>query len=222
MSTSDAFPGAMAGDAGSAGEVKGNHAPGRVRACDTTGLPVCLDAQLFIRLNAVFAVVHLLIGGVAALLLAMTRWPAVHLLPADWFYRVLTIHGLNMLIYWILFMEVAILYFCGTTLLNSRLWSRGMAWISFVLMLGGAIMNNVVVLMGKGDVLMTSYAPLRAHPLFYLGIIFVAVGTLLWWLRELDPSLEFTGAAVNDEPPSANDEPPAANDDGAVEADTSE
>ena len=158
---------------------QGNHAAGRVRTCDTTGLPVCLDAQLFIRLNAVLAVVHLLVGGIAALLLALTRWPAVHLLPADWFYRVLTLHGLNMLIYWMLFMEVAILYFAGTTLLNSRLFSKPLAWLSFLMMLVGAWMNNIIVLMGKGDVLMTSYAPLQAHPLFYLGIILVAVGTLL-------------------------------------------
>src|SRR5210317_2100975 len=133
MSTSDAFPAAAAGAAEDF-EPKGNHAAGRARSCDTTGLTVCLDAQLFIRLNAVFAVVHLLIGGIAAVLLALTRWPAVHLLPADWFYRVLTMHGLNMLIYWILFMEVAILYFAGTTLLNTRLFSRKLAWASFALM----------------------------------------------------------------------------------------
>jgi len=74
----------------------GNHAPGRVRTCDTTGLPICLTAQHFIRLNAVLAVVCLLVGGVSALLLALTRWPTVHLLDQIWFYRVLTAHGLNM------------------------------------------------------------------------------------------------------------------------------
>jgi cytochrome c oxidase subunit 1 len=179
MSTSDAFPGAAAGAAGAVVEPRGNHAPGRVRTCDTTSLPVCLDAQLFIRLNAVFAVVHLLVGGVAAVLLALTRWPAVHLLDATWFYRVLTLHGLNMLIFWILFMEVAILYFAGTTLLNCRLFSRKLAWLSFALMLGGALMVNATILAGQGDVLMTSYVPLQAHPAFYFGIILVAVGTLL-------------------------------------------
>ena len=48
------------------------------RICDTTGLPVCLDAQRFIKLNAVAAVVFLLVGGIGALLLALTRWQAVH------------------------------------------------------------------------------------------------------------------------------------------------
>ncbi len=157
----------------------GNMSPERSRVCETTGLPVCLDAQLFIKLNAVSAVIYLLIGGIAALLMALTRWSAVHLLPADWFYRILTIHGLSMLIFWIIFMEVAILYFAGTTPLKSRLFSRKIGWVAFLLMLIGSIMTEVIVFMGKGDVLMTSYVPLKAHPLFYLGIILFAVGTLI-------------------------------------------
>ncbi|MDH5491879.1 MAG: cbb3-type cytochrome c oxidase subunit I, partial [Myxococcales bacterium] len=41
------------------------------------------------------------------------------------------------------------------------------------------ILVNVMIFTGQGDVLMTSYVPLRASPYFYLGIIFFAVGTLL-------------------------------------------
>jgi cytochrome c oxidase subunit 1 len=157
----------------------GNHPAGGVRTCDTTALPVCTSAQLFIRLHAVVAVVSILIGGVGAILLALTRWPAVHLLNAEWFYRVLTLHGLNMLIFWIINFEIAVLYFAGTTLLNSRLASRGLAWTAFVLMAVGAALVDVMILMGTSDVLMTSYVPLRAHPLFYLGIILFAVGALI-------------------------------------------
>ncbi|MBI4518468.1 MAG: cbb3-type cytochrome c oxidase subunit I, partial [Deltaproteobacteria bacterium] len=157
----------------------GNHRSGEVRTCDTTGLSVCLNAQLFIRLHAVLAVVMLFLGGIAALLLALTRWPALHLLPANWFYRILTFHGLNMLIFWILFMEVAILYFVCTILLNSRLWLPLLGWVGFVLMAAGAGITDYIVLAGGADVMMTSYPPLRAHPSFYLGIILFAVGTLL-------------------------------------------
>ncbi len=149
------------------------------RTCGTTGLKVCLAAQRFIKLNAVAALVFLLLGGIAAILLALTRWQAVHLLPVDWFYRIITFHGLNMLIFWILFFEVAVLYFAATIPLKSRLFSRPVAWVSFGMMLVGAVMTNVVILQGKADVMMTSYLPLLAHPLFYLGIILVAVGTLI-------------------------------------------
>jgi cytochrome c oxidase subunit 1 len=157
----------------------GNHLPGQSRKCETTGLTVCLDAQLFIRANAVLAVVFLLVGGISAVLLGLTRWPRVHLLNAEWFYRILTAHGLNMLIFWIIFMEMAILYFAGTTLLGSRLASRKIAWVSLILMAVGAIMVDVTIFMGKSDVLMTSYPPLQATPAFYLGIILFAVGTLI-------------------------------------------
>ncbi len=150
-----------------------------MRSCETTGLPVCLNAQQFIKLNAVCAVVFLLVGAIAAILLALTRWPAVHLLSAEWYYRTLTIHGLNMLIFWILFFEIAVLYFACTTLLNSKLASKGLAWTSWLLMLIGAITVDVFILRGKSDVLVTSYVPLKAEPGFYLGIILVAVGALV-------------------------------------------
>lgn len=161
------------------GFAQGNHPVGEIRKCDTTGLPICLTAEKFIKLNAVMAVVALLIGGIAAILLALTRWPAVHLLNAEWYYRILTLHGLNMLIFWIIFLEVGILYFAGTVLLNSRLFSKSMAWIGFILMVLGFVLVDGMILAGRGDVLMTSYVPLRADPLFYLGIIFFAVGTLI-------------------------------------------
>jgi cytochrome c oxidase subunit I len=149
-----------------------------VRKCETTGLNVCLGAEKFIKFNAVCAVVFLLVGGIAAILLALTRWQAVHLLAVDWYYRVLTFHGLNMLIFWILFFEIAVLYFACTSPLNARLFSKKIAWASFAQMLVGALMVNYVILNGQADVLMTSYLPLLAHPLFYLGIILVATGTL--------------------------------------------
>jgi cytochrome c oxidase subunit 1 len=157
----------------------GNHPAALVRSCDTTGLPVCTTAQRFIRIHAVFAVVFLLIGGIAAILLGLTRWPAVHLLPADWYYRLVTLHGLDMLIVMILNFEIAILYFCGTTLLNSRLFSSALAWVGFALMLIGAVMFNLAVLAGTSDVMMTSYIPLKAHWSFYLGVILFAVGALV-------------------------------------------
>ena len=50
----------------------------------------------------------------------LTRWQAVHLLPAVWFYRILGVHGMNMLIFFIIFFEMAVLYFASTVLLNAR------------------------------------------------------------------------------------------------------
>jgi len=108
------------------------------RTCQYTGLRVDIAAQALIKANAVAAVVFLLIGGLLGLSVALTRWPAVHLLPAEWFYLALTGHGLNVLLFWIIFFEIAVLYFASAILLNSRLAAPKLAWLGFVLMLFGA------------------------------------------------------------------------------------
>ncbi|MFN7065750.1 MAG: cbb3-type cytochrome c oxidase subunit I [Aquificaceae bacterium] len=149
------------------------------RTCDITGFKVDLNAEKLIRLNAVMAVVSLLIGVIAALLLVLTRWQVVHLLPVDWYYRALTLHGLNALIFWIVFFEVAGLYFGSTIVLNSRMSSSKFGWLSLILMVLGFLSVNYTILTGNADVLMTSYAPLKAHPLYYLGVILFAVGALI-------------------------------------------
>ncbi len=151
----------------------------RFRKCEVTGLKVDWHAETLIKINAVVAVVCFLIGIIAAFGLVMTRWQAVHLLPVDLFYRFLTLHGLNMLIFFIIFFEMAVLYFAGPVLLSCRLPAPKVGWVAFFLMLLGMGMVNTMVFQGKADVLFTSYPPLRADPLYYLGIIFFAVGALL-------------------------------------------
>jgi len=154
-------------------------AKGEFRTCQYTGLKVDVAAQALIKANAVAAVVFLLIGGLMGLLVALTRWPAVHLLPAEWFYLVLTGHGANVLLFWIIFFEIAILYFASAVLLNSRLAAPKFAWLGFVLMVVGAVATNVAVLQGDSSVMFTSYPPMQAKPHFYLSLILFAVGALI-------------------------------------------
>jgi cytochrome c oxidase subunit 1 len=154
-------------------------AAARFRTCAVTGLRVNRDSERLIRANAVAAVVAMLVGAIAAILLVLTRWQAVHLLPADWYYRFLTAHGLNMLIFWIIFFEMAILYFAGPVVLGSRQPAPRLAWVAFGLMVVGALLVEAMVFSGRADVLFTSYPPLRAHPHYYLGVILFAVGALL-------------------------------------------
>ncbi len=149
------------------------------RTCPATGLRVHLQADNLIKANAVVAVVFLLIGGLFGLLVALTRWPAVHILPADWFYLALTAHGFDVLLVWIIFFEMAVLHFASAVLLGSRVATPRVAWAGFVLMLIGALMANVAVLQGDSSVMFTSYVPMRAAPHFYLGVILFAVGALL-------------------------------------------
>lgn len=154
-------------------------AASRSRTCEVTGLRVEWHAETLLKVNAVVAVVNFLIGIIAAFGVVMTRWQAVHLLPADLFYRFLTLHGLNMLIFFIIFFEMAVLYFAGPILLNCRVPAPRVGWLAFGLMVLGMLVVNTMVLQGRADVLFTSYPPLQAHPLYYVGIILFAVGALI-------------------------------------------
>lgn len=149
------------------------------RTCETTGLKVHLPGERLFYVHAVTAVVALLTGGVMALLIGLTRWPAVHLLPADLFYRFITAHGINMLIFWIVFFEMAGLIFASTAVLGSRLPAVWFGWLNYALMLVGALLTNYMIFTGQADVMFTSYPPLKANPNYYLGIILFAVGALL-------------------------------------------
>ncbi len=149
------------------------------RICPRSGLQFEARAEKLMLANAVAAVVFLLVGGILAIGVVLTRWPAVHWLEAATFYQVLTAHGLNMLIFWIIFFEIAVLYFCASTLLRSRIATPRMAWLAFALMIIGAVTNNVAVYQGASSVMMTSYVPMMAAPSFYLGLILFAVGALI-------------------------------------------
>jgi cytochrome c oxidase subunit 1 len=149
------------------------------RICPATGLRIYKSAENLIKANAVVAVVFLAVGGLFGLLVALTRWKAVHLLPADWFYLALTAHGLDVLVVWVVFFEMAVLYFASAVLLGSRLATPRVAWTGFALMLIGAVVTNIAVLQGGSSVMFTSYVPMKAAPHFYLGIILFAVGALI-------------------------------------------
>ncbi len=149
------------------------------RVCPDSGFYFDKSAESLIKVNAVAAAVSLLVAGILAIGVILTRWQEVHLLPADLFYQALTGHGLNALIFWCIFFEIAIMYFAASTLLRTRLAAPRWAWVGFALMIVGAVMNNVAVLQGNSSVMMTSYAPMQAAPHFYLGLILFAVGALI-------------------------------------------
>jgi len=151
----------------------------RFRTCRVTGLQIHRPAEQLIKANAVAATVALLIGGVTAVLILLTRWQAVHLLDQVQFYRLLTVHGISMLIFFVIFFEMAVLQFAAAPLLNSRIAVPKLGWASFGLMTTGAVMVQWMMWTGRADVLLSSYVPLRADPLYYLGIILFAVGALL-------------------------------------------
>ncbi len=149
------------------------------RTCTETGLVFHKSGETLMKANAVAAVVFLAIGGVLGLLVALTRWPAVQILDAAMFYQVLTAHGIIMLLVWIIFFEIALLYFCSSVLLRVRLVTPRLAWAAYAMMVIGALVTTVAIIQGGSSVMMTSYVPMPAAPHFYLGLILFAVGALI-------------------------------------------
>ena len=149
------------------------------RTCPKSGLVLHRDAENLIKANAVAAVVFLAVGGLLGLMVALTRWPSVHLLDAQRFYQVLTGHGVVTLLVWVIFFEIAVLYFCSAVLLRCRIAMPRVAWAAFGLMIVGAATAAFAIIEGGSSVMMTSYVPMPASPLFYLGLILFAVGALI-------------------------------------------
>ncbi|HEB79839.1 MAG TPA: cytochrome C oxidase subunit I [Rhodospirillales bacterium] len=153
------------------------------RTCPDTGFKIDLAAEKLIKWNAVTAVVFLLVGGLFGLLVVLTRWPAVHLLPSELFYLALTAHGLDTLLVWVIFFEIALLYVTSCILLSCRMAGPAWGWVSYWLMLIGAAVTNVAVLRtfdsGTNSIMFTSYPPMMGTPDFYAGIILFAVGALI-------------------------------------------
>lgn len=149
------------------------------RTCPRSGLQFEDQAEKLMRWNAVAGVIFLAVGGLFALGVILTRWPSVKLLDAETFYLVLTAHGADMLLFWILFFEMAVVYFASSTLLRCRIATPKWGWAQFWLMVVGSIMANIAVLGGNSSVMFTSYVPMQASPWFYLGLIIFAVGALI-------------------------------------------
>jgi len=152
------------------------------RTCSVTGLDIHRSAENYVKLFGLTAVVALLVGGIFAFTVAMTRWEYVGLLtPAD-FYVHLSLHAWNLLIFWMVFMEIAILYVGGPIVLGRRMPITKAAAAGYVMMLVGAITINVsVFLTSPPDTapLLTAYAPLQSPPAFYAGVIVFIVGAVV-------------------------------------------
>ncbi|MBF0190184.1 MAG: cbb3-type cytochrome c oxidase subunit I [Magnetococcales bacterium] len=149
------------------------------RQCPDSGLFFHKSAESLMKAHAVLGVVYLLVGGFLGLLVALTRMPSLHLLSAEDFYLALSIHGTAILIFWIIFFEMAVLYFAASTLLRCRPATPAFGWLGFLLMVIGSTLVMVAFFRGNSSVMFTSYVPMPAEPIFYLGLILFAVGALI-------------------------------------------
>lgn len=153
------------------------------RTCSITGLRVHRSVENLAKVFGLTAVVALLIGGVGAFFVAMTRWEAVGLLGAEDFYKVLSVHAWHLLIFWMVFMEVAILYVGGPMVLGRKMPAPSLAKVGWGLMVASAAVITWAIWVtdppAHQQPLLTSYAPLASHPAFYGGVVAFILGTVI-------------------------------------------
>ncbi|MFC7058445.1 hypothetical protein [Halovenus salina] len=150
------------------------------RTCSVTGLNIHRSAEVHVKLFGLTAVIAMIVGGLFAFSVAMTRWEVVGLIGEfDGYYRHLSMHAWNLLIFWMVFMEIAVLYVGGPIVLGRRLPLTKVAKAGWAIMLAGALTVNYFIwtLSGGSDApLLTAYVPLDVPLGFYGGAILFLVG----------------------------------------------
>ncbi|WP_340105136.1 cbb3-type cytochrome c oxidase subunit I [Rhodohalobacter sp. 8-1] len=94
------------------------------------------------------------------------------------YYKGLTFHGVLNAIVFTTFFAVALGNALVPYSLKKQLNSK-ISWTSGIMMLVGSVLAAFVILLGEATVLYTFYPPLKAHPLFYVGLTLLVVGSWL-------------------------------------------
>jgi cytochrome c oxidase subunit 1 len=132
-----------------------------------------------VGIHIIVAMVAVVVGGLLGPFQTFRRAPTLRWeIPIfSYYYQALTLHGvLNALVFTTFFI-VGVSYFATQRSLQRPLFSLPLAWVSFWMMLVGLLMAAWALIAGEANVLYTFYAPMIAHPLFYLGLTLVVVGS---------------------------------------------
>ncbi|MGZ8867339.1 MAG: cbb3-type cytochrome c oxidase subunit I [Thermoanaerobaculia bacterium] len=143
-----------------------------------TSIDVEPGLRKVILFGILFPTVLLVLGIVAGFLQVLYRAGIIRaqsFLGLE-YYQGLTLHGAVNAIVFTTFFAVAF----GHAVMRFHLGRPlllGAARASMVLMAGGTLMAAVPMLTGRASVLYTFYPPLRAHPAFYFGLVFLVIGS---------------------------------------------
>lgn len=121
--------------------------------------------------------ISLLVGGLMGLLQTFVRSGKLKLPFGIDYYTILTVHGVILALVMTTFFIIGFQFSLMGKTVGMSDKQRKMAWWSFWIMLTGTIMAATMILTGQASVLYTFYAPLRAHPIFYIGLALVIVGS---------------------------------------------
>lgn len=144
-----------------------------------------------VRGYLIVALIALAVGGLFGPLQAL-NWAGLDLyglIPGlRSYYQGLSLHGTLLVLVWTTFFIGGFLLFVTRQSLGQPLPRPGLAWATFWLMVVGLVLAALPLLSNDATVLFTFYAPLKASPLFYLGLGLIVVGT---WLLTLTLGLAY-------------------------------
>src|SRR5690625_2016294 len=131
-------------------------------------------AHMYIAFTALF------IGASAGLLQTLERSGKFTLPSWLGYYQILTVHGVILgLVLTTFFILGFMLAAQSKTAGKYTNGERKVAWAGFWMMTVGVIITTIFILLNEASVLYTFYAPLMAHPGFYIGLALVIVGSWL-------------------------------------------
>jgi len=152
------------------------------RECGVTGLTIHKSAEDLVKLFGLTAIVSLAVGGAFALTVALTRWEAIGLLGPGKYYRFTSLHAWFMILFWMVFMEIAILYVGGPFVLGRKLSVPKLGWAGYgIMLLGGglAVYSIATYDLPNQAPFYTSYVPLPSPAPYFAGAVLFLLGALV-------------------------------------------
>jgi cytochrome c oxidase subunit 1 len=134
--------------------------------------------------------IALFVGALMGLLQVLHRTNVLRIVDSADYYSLLTLHAVVLVLTFTIFFLVGIFTWAVTTSLDRGLEDLRYTWTWYGLMVLGTLMAAIAILGAfipgldmSAAVLYTFYAPLQAHPFYYIGLVFFIVGS---WMAGID------------------------------------
>ena len=143
-----------------------------------------------VRASLLGSFLALALGATFGITQTLHRTGYFRILSSVDYYTLLTAHGVFLAISFTTFFLVGLFTWALTRSLERGPVDMRLTWAWYGLMSLGMTMTGIAILAGftsaidmSADVLFTFYAPLQAHPLFYIGLAVFIIGT---WVAGVD------------------------------------
>ena len=134
-------------------------------------------AVVLFKLRIVSLLLLSAFGGAGLGVPSLNLYPELQNIGLNSYYQGLTIHGVLNALVWTTFFIVGFLTFTTVHSLKRDLSHPKVNRASFIIMVVGLVMAAIPILMNLATVMFTFYPPLKASPLFYIGLTLVVIGS---------------------------------------------